>query len=103
MKINEVLKKENLTEEEIRIINILKDTPYETERIKERELFLVYITAFTMAMKIVKNDLKTLPSDEFIEKLNEITQSTEIELEEVEKILMFGTSSCGLCRYGKDI
>ena len=97
------IKKENLTEEEIRIINILKDTPYETERIKERELFLVYITAFTMAMKIVKNDLKTLPSNEFIDKLNEITQSTETELEEVEKILMFGTSSCGLCRYGKDI
>ena len=97
------VKKGNLIEEETRIINIFKDTPYETEGIKERELFLVYITAFTMAMKIVKNDLKTLPSDEFIEKLNEITQSTETELEEVEKILMFGTSSCGLCRYGKDI
>ena len=95
--------KDILTPDEKRILDIIEASSYGMETIEEKKENLIYVTAFTMAMKIVKNDLKTLPSDEFIEKLNEITQSTEIELEEVGKILMFGTSSCGLCRYGKDI
>lgn len=69
--------KDILTPEEKRILNILETSCYGMETIEEKKENLIYVTAFTMAMKIVKNNLEVLPGEEFICRLNSLIDKIE--------------------------
>ena len=66
-----------LTHDETRILNIIESACYEMETIEEKKDGLIYITAFTTAMKIVKNNLEVLPGEEFICRLNSLIDKIE--------------------------
>ena len=66
-----------LTPDEKRILNILETSCYGMETIEEKKETLIYVTAFTMAMKIVKNNLEVLPGEEFICRLNSLIDKIE--------------------------
>ena len=72
--------KDILTPEEKRILNIIETSCYGMETIEEKKEGLIYVTAFTMAMKIVKNNLKVLPGEEFICRLNSLIDKIEKSL-----------------------
>ena len=69
--------KDILTPDEKRILNILETSCYGMETIEEKKENLIYVTAFTMAMKIVKNNLEVLPGEEFICRLNSLIDKIE--------------------------
>ena len=69
--------KDILTPDEKRILNILETSCYGMETIEEKKENLIYVTAFTMAMKIVKNNLEVLPGEEFICRLNSLINKIE--------------------------
>ena len=69
--------KDILTPDEKRILNIIEASCYGMETIEEKKENLIYITAFTMAMKIVKNNLEVLPGEEFICRLNSLIDKIE--------------------------
>lgn len=72
--------KDILTPDEKRILNILETSSYEMETIEEKKENLIYVTAFTMAMKIVKDNLEVLPGEEFICRLNSLIDKIEESL-----------------------
>ena len=72
--------KDILTPDEKRILNILETSCYGMETIEEKKENLIYVTAFTMAMKIVKNNLEVLPGEEFICRLNSLIDKIEKSL-----------------------
>ena len=72
--------KDILTPDEKRILNIIETSCYGMETIEEKKESLIYVTAFTMAMKIVKNNLKVLPGEEFICRLNSLIDKIEKSL-----------------------
>lgn len=69
--------KDILTPDEKRILNILETSYYGMKTIEEKKENLIYVTAFTMAMKIVKNNLEVLPGEEFICRLNSLIDKIE--------------------------
>lgn len=69
--------KDILTPDEKRILNIIETSSYGMETIEEKKESLIYVTAFTMAMKIVKDNLEVLPGEEFICRLNSIIDEIE--------------------------
>ena len=69
--------KDILTPDEERILNIIEASSYGMETIEEKKENLIYVTAFTMAMKIVKNNLEVLPGEEFICRLNNLIDKIE--------------------------
>ena len=72
--------KDMLTPDEKRILNIIETSCYGMETIEEKKENLIYVTAFTMAMKIVKNNLEVLPGEEFICRLNSLIDKIEKSL-----------------------
>lgn len=72
--------KDILTPDEKRILNIIEASCYGMETIEEKKENLIYVTAFTMAMKIVKNNLEVLPGEEFICRLNNLIDKIEKSL-----------------------
>lgn len=69
--------KDILTPDEKRILNIIETSCYGMETIEEKKENLIYVTAFTMAMKIVKDNLEVLPGEEFICRLNSLIDKIE--------------------------
>lgn len=69
--------KDILTPDEKRILDIIEATSRDMETMEEKKENLIYVTAFTMAMKIVKNNLEVLPGEEFICRLNSIIDEIE--------------------------
>lgn len=72
--------KDILTPDEERILDIIETLSYGMETIEEKKENLIYVTAFTMAMKIVKNNLEVLPGEEFICRLNSLIDKIEESL-----------------------
>lgn len=69
--------KDILTPDEKRILDIIETSSYGMETIEEKKENLIYVTAFTMAMKVVKNKLGVLPGEEFICRLNSLIDKIE--------------------------
>ena len=69
--------KDILTPDEKRILDIIEATSRDMETMEEKKDSLIYVTAFTMAMKVVKNNLEVLPGEEFICRLNSIIDEIE--------------------------
>ena len=69
--------KDILTPDEKRVLDIIEAISRDMETMEEKKENLIYVTAFTMAMKIVKNNLEVLPGEEFICRLNSIIDEIE--------------------------
>lgn len=69
--------KDILTPDEKRVLDIIEATSRDMETMEEKKDSLIYVTAFTMAMKVVKNKLGVLPGEEFICRLNSIIDEIE--------------------------
>lgn len=69
--------KDILTPDEKRVLDIIEATSRDMETMEEKKENLIYVTAFTMAMKIVKDNLEVLPGEEFICRLNSIIDEIE--------------------------
>ena len=72
--------KDILTPDEKRVLDIIEATSRDMETMEEKKDSLIYVTAFTMAMKIVKNNLEVLPGEEFICRLNSLIDKIEKSL-----------------------
>ena len=72
--------KDILTPDEKRVLDIIEAISRDMETMEEKKENLIYVTAFTMAMKIVKNNLEVLPGEEFICRLNSLIDKIEKSL-----------------------